>query len=128
MGKQTVRVMKDLNKFLEKTMKDVSGALDRNLKEDTPKDTGYAENNWVANTGTAFKGTAGTRDEAEAGQLDFGPRKLGFAKIVAYKLSQGEIHHTNNVGYILDLNDGTSQQAPKFFVEMAIDRSIREAI
>lgn len=128
MGKQTIHVMKELNKHLEKVMKKVSARLDENLPKGTPKDTGWAENNWVANTGVAFSGTAGTREEAEAGNLDFGPRLRGKAKIVAYKLSQGEIHHTNNVSYILDLNDGSSKKAPRLFVQMVIDRSIREAI
>ena len=128
MGRRTKHVTKDMNIFLEKVMKNIGGALDTNLKDDTPKLTGWAENNWVANTGGAFKGTAGTREEAELGNLDYGPRKAGRAKIVGYKLAQGTIHVTNNIPYILPLNTGTSKQAPKFFVELAIDKSIREAI
>jgi len=127
MGRRTQHVMNDLDSFLEKVMKNVGGALNNNLKEDTPKLTGYAENNWVANVGKAFTGTAGNRKDAEAGQLDFAPRILGLAKIVGYKLPQGTIHITNNITYIEVLNTGTSKKAPALFVEQAIDRSIREA-
>lgn len=132
MGKETTRVMNALEDFVEKVMKELGTGLHTNLREDTPRDTGYAENNWVANTGTAFKGTAGTREEAEAGKLDFAPRIAGLAKIMAYKISfkvgRGEIHLTNNVDYIIDLNTGTSKQAPALFVEMAIDRTIRQVL
>lgn len=128
MGKRTRHVISDLDKFLEKVMKDVGGALNRNLKEATPRLTGWAENNWVANTGKAFKGLAGTREEARQGRLNFAPRALGLAKIASYRLSKGTIHVTNNIPYILPLNEGTSKKAPPLFVEMAIDRSIREAI
>ena len=128
MGKRTKHVMNDLNDFLEKTMKGVGNSLNTNLKEDTPKLTGWSENSWIAKAGSAYKGTAGSREDAEAGNIDFGPRQQGLAQIIGYKLAKGTLHITNNVYYINVLNTGTSKQAPALFVELAIDRSIREAI
>jgi hypothetical protein len=128
MGKRARKVTSDLNNFLEKVMKDLGTTLNNKLTEETPEDTGWAENNWIANLGTPHRGLAGTREAAEKGSIDFVPRRVGLAKIAAYKLRNGKIHITNNVYYLSDLNEGTSKQAPAMFIEMAIDKSIRQVI
>jgi hypothetical protein len=90
------------------------------LQRATPVDTGFAKTNWVPQVGSAFDGTAGTRAEAESGQLDPTPAAAGLAAVREYKLEQGDIHETNNVSYIGDLNNGNSRQAPAAFVQREI--------
>lgn len=92
----------------------------------TPVDTGWARTNWVPRVGAPFEGTAGTRLDAENGQLDRSPMRAGVAAVRAFDAGQVEsdIHVTNNVPYIESLNAGTSAQAPPAFVQGAIVRAI----
>lgn len=90
----------------------------------TPVDTGWARSNWVPNVGSPA-GLAGTREAAEAGILP-GDQQVGLATVAAtYKASQGAVHITNNVPYILRLNEGSSRQAPRGFVQAAIAKAVR---
>ena len=90
----------------------------------TPVDTGWARANWIPNIGSPAKGTAGSREQAEAGQLP-SDSATGVAKVVtSYRLSQGPVHITNNVPYILPLNEGSSKQAPRGFVQQAVRKAV----
>ncbi len=110
----------------------VSRRLVLNLHEGisgaTPVDTGWARTNWVPQVGSAFEGTAGTRPDAEAGNLDRGPAEAGIAEVRRYEVEQGDIHVTNNVPYIELLNGGSSSQAPSAFVQKEIVSAIESTI
>ena len=94
----------------------------------TPVDTGWARANWIPSIGSAFTGTAGSREDAEQGQIDMSPQSSGIASIaVGYRLKQGSVFISNNVPYIQFLNDGSSRQAPSGFVQAAIFRAIEKA-
>jgi len=91
----------------------------------TPVDTGWARTNWVPGIGTPPTGTAGSREAAEAGILDTSMQQRGLAEVAAaYKLNQGSIFISNNVPYIVLLNEGSSAQAPAGFVQNAIMKAI----
>lgn len=91
----------------------------------TPVDTGWARANWVPEIGRARTTTAGTYAQAAAGNASTAEQQAGAAKILSWKLKQGTIHVTNNVPYIIRLNEGSSRQAPRGFVQAAIAKAVR---
>lgn len=132
MASRRVRVVvRDLTSFNTRTVKSLALNLNQELVPSTPRDTGFAQSNWVPNIGSPFEGTAGTREQAEAGQLDLGPQERGLAAIAAGYVLGPTIHNTNNADYIQKLNAGSSGQAPAAFVQAAIyravDKTVREA-
>lgn len=125
MGKQSKAIKALMIAHVEKEMVKIATRLTLRFFVDTPKDTGFAESNWVPQIGTTFKGTAGTRENAEIGIINRSYQLNGIQKIdKGYKIKMGVINITNNVDYIEDLNDGTSNQAPRVFVQTGIIRVI----
>lgn len=129
MASREVRVVvRDLRSFTEMLVKRLALNVNAELIRVTPVDTGWARANWVPNIGAPFEGTAGTREEAEAGLLNTAAQQSGLASVATtYKLPL-EIHQTNNVPYIELLNEGSSSQAPAMFVQAAILRAVRGTV
>ena len=128
MTRQISRIGDEMRGVVEAVIKRLVPDLTDALFEDTPKLTSFAANNWVPTIGTPFQGTAGTREQAEEGQLFTTPRLAGKALVESsYKLRNGAagiVYITDNVDYIVDLNDGSSHKAPAAFVQSTIDRAI----
>lgn len=131
MASRAVRVVvASLNGFVEQIIKKIVLDIVANLQQSpgsggTPVDTGWASANWVPNIGGPFEGTAGTQAAAKSGQLS-GESASGVARVATtYRLIMGPVHITNNVPYILRLDQGSSSQAPKNFVRRAIVKSLR---
>lgn len=117
----------ELTQFTEDIVKQLSINTTANLVQTTPRDTSWARSNWVPNIGQSFGGTSGTREQAEEGNISTAEQQSGIAEVaLAYKLSKGPVFITNNVPYILALNDGSSVQAPAGFVQIAIIEAVRE--
>lgn len=87
----------------------------------TPRDTGWAAANWVASVGQPFTGTVGSPDS-----VDFGSQQAALAAVLGFKVSDARAYISNNVPYILKLNEGWSQQAPSAFVQAAIATSVQK--
>lgn len=121
------RVVSQLRKTAERVVRNLVRDIQRTLVEDTPKDTQFASVNWVPKVGSAFEGTAGTRAQAEQGQLDRATAQAGLREAAGFTLPDGEVHITNNVDYIELLNAGSSSQAPAAFVQAAIVKSIQNS-
>lgn len=120
-------IIKELDEFVGGLAQRLNVNIVAELQKTTPVDTGWARANWVPSTTVPFSGTAGTRSEAELGNIDSQPQANGIAALASqYKLAFGDIFITNNVDYILKLNDGSSRKAPRFFVQSAISKSIVE--
>jgi hypothetical protein len=122
-------LVKDIKKDVERGMKGLMLEITANLRRaasegGTPVDTGFARANWIPEVGKSHEGTAGTREEAEAGTLDTSMHKKGLGSLLSYKLIRGRIYITNNVHYIVLLNEGSSAQAPAGFVQSAIERAL----
>ena len=110
----------------DQTVRLVALAADRTLVLNTPVDTGRARANWQASLGSPAAGT-----------VDAAPGKRGSvaqataqaqAVIADYKGGPGAaIFLTNNLPYIVPLNNGSSQQQPAGFVERAIYKVIKAA-
>ena len=122
---QIKAIMDDIEKFTEKLIQRITLSVNGELIKTTPVDTGWARANWIPEIGHAYSGTAGSRESAESGSVDSAPQQAGTAKIATtYKLDFGKIFITNNVPYIVDLNDGSSAQAPTGFVQLSVARGI----
>lgn len=122
-------VVQSLEAFVELVVKKVTLDVVANLKAapsegGTPVDTGWARANWVPRLTTAFEGTAGTREQAERGSVDAATAAKGEADVLRFKLKDARVHVTNNVHYITELNDGSSRQAPRGFVQAAIAKAV----
>lgn len=118
-------VLELLQELNTKIMVGLGVNITSQLVKDTPKDTRFASVNWVPEVGGQFEGTAGTRELAEQGSLEEGPQRSGLQRVAGYKLEQGNITISNNVDYIVKLNEGSSQQAPSGFVQAAIEKGIK---
>jgi len=102
--------------------KDVASHVLAEVVSATPVDTGRAISNWLVESGAApdyrldeahTPGQSGTTRESNVEQTI----NLGDKRIAAHR--KGELHITNNLDYIGDLNEGSSKQAPFHFVELA---------
>lgn len=96
----------------------VRGALAANqaIVLATPVDTGRARANWQANVGSALTGALTDIDRSGGDTISRNARKISGRR----PGSGQEIHITNNVDYINQLNQGSSAQAPAGFVETAV--------
>ena len=109
----------------DKMVRKAALAVDQTVVLATPVDTGRARSNWIVQLGApaesvieayapGFFGSTGAENAQAA--ID-----QGSAEISGYRGGQGtEIHITNNLPYIGDLNDGWSAQAAANFVQTAI--------
>ena len=120
MGKQTVLLMGELNRFIEKVAVVVTEEVALTLTETTPEDTAHAITNWVPSIGQSFEGEAGVYGKT----LNPSIQSHGFSTLHGYKLSMGPLYITNNVDYISLLNKGWSAQAPAGFVQLSIITAI----
>lgn len=117
--------MQGLDAYVEKAMIALTLRILANLvasprRGGTPVDTGWARANWIPQISTAAIETAGTRKGvSRSAQIS------GQKAVVNYKLSNGPIFISNNVPYIVHLNNGSSKQAPRAFVQAAIVRAIQ---
>lgn len=125
---QTSQIIAELNNATEKAVKKITLDVVANLQSPppqggTPVDTGWARANWVVDVTTPFRVQAeqigsisGRAAESEASKA-----KLA----ISYNLSMGPTFASNNVPYVLKLNDGSSKQAPQGFVQNAIIKAVR---
>lgn len=121
-------IIADLDRHTERRVAAIGLGVVANLREDTPRDTGWARANWIGSKGREAppldqpegRPSGGDVAQARAAQA------AGEAQIVSYKLSDGSIFVSNGVPYIQPLNSGTSKQAGEGFVERAVERAVRD--
>lgn len=82
--------------------------------EGTPVDTGFATNNWWFNEGSPANSP---REPGPGGDQRI---QADTTRIASYTLNGQTLHITNNANYIGILNDGSSSQTPRGFIERAI--------
>lgn len=97
---------------LEKSMRAAAFAVDRELVNTTPVDTGRAKNNWLLSLNLP-----------DTRLLKSSEINLGASALEAFTF-RDDILITNNLPYIRRLNDGSSVQAPAGFVDIAIQRGV----
>jgi hypothetical protein len=112
----------------------------------TPVDTGFARGHWTPSVGAPVTAPArppkkvvltpggkvsgtGTVDRKAARSEGSAARAANLAKARSlsetYKLSMGRPYLSNNVPYIVYLNEGSSAQAGAKFIEKAVDKAVR---
>ena len=118
-----------LERFTEKHVKIITLDATANLIEDTPRDTGWARNNWVPSIGSPSRreGDVLDPDEGDVAEARRDSERGQAAVATGYTLKRGKVFISNNVPYITRLNDGHSRQAPSGFVQAAIARAVRGA-
>lgn len=104
----------------------VALAADRTVVLATPVDTGRARANWQATLGAPAVGTV---DSAPGKTASVGTTTSRNAGVIAGYTGgpNAAIFLTNNLPYIVPLNNGHSKQAPAGFVERAVDAVTRAA-
>lgn len=124
MARSVRGVMASLDRHTQRRVVRLSLAIQGELIATTPRRTGWARNNWVPAIGAPPppppSRRAGDPGEARA-RMDQGRTEV----LTRYTLLQGPVYVSNGVPYIGRLNRGSSQQAPTGFVELAIDRALR---
>lgn len=121
-------IVEDLDRYTEKRVSAIGLGVVANLREDTPRDTGWARSNWIGSKGRPAEGlpepggrpSSGDVANARAAQAS------GEAEIATFKLEDGSLFVSNNVPYIQALNGGSSKQAGEAFVERAVERAVRD--
>jgi len=114
-------VVRGLKREVETGIKRIVLNAVANLTEDTPLDTGWARANWIPSITAPVDGVDGSRESISTSKKESGTAKVA----TSYVLENGPVWISNNVPYILRLNEGTSKQAPAGFVEAAIFRAVR---
>ena len=115
-------IVRSLERLTGRVVTKITLDVTANLIEETPVDTGWARANWVPAIGApVIKDLTGAERNVAAAN---GEQAAGQAKVLGYRLDRGRVFISNNVPYIMRLNDGHSRQAPAGFVQ----RSIRKAV
>ena len=128
--KQVTAIVRDLDRFAERLIVKITLDVTANLVEATPVDTGWARANWVPSVGQRSRRPAQSfpgRTPSAFVQTAAAKQSVGQAQAVGYKLERGRVFVSNNVDYILRLNDGYSRQAPAGFVQRAIRKAVTMA-
>lgn len=114
---------------LEATMRKVTLAVDQAVVLATPVDTGRARSNWVVSRGKATSkkippyAPGSKLGIGESGNLQ-GALDQARSEMSSYKLAEGDIYISNNIHYVSILNGGTSAQAPRGFIEIAVNAGV----
>lgn len=110
----------------DKIVREIALAVDRTLVLATPVDTGRARANWQATLGAPATGVVNGEPGKRASVAQ--ATAQASAVIGGYRGGPGAaIFLTNNLPYIVPLNNGHSKQAPAGFIERALDAVERAA-
>lgn len=117
-----------VGKNCDKLVRKIALAADQAVVSGTPVDTGRARSNWIVQKGSPRDGVIDPYVEGESGSTGAANVQAalnqGEKVIRSYKYGD-EIHITNNLPYIQELNDGSSAQASENFVEEAVLTAIQ---
>jgi len=109
------QIAEELQLTAQSAVRDVAIGIIVKLLEATPIDTGWAVTNWIMSTGSPWTLTVGTKES-----ISPSVQEASISRIQSYNLRQGKVYISNNVPYIIALNDGSSKQAPSNFIPTAI--------
>ena len=123
-------VVRGLERVTERVITKITLDVTANLVEATPVDTGWARANWVPAIGAPVVRDLGNVPATSQNAASVaGKQQQAIAAVVTgYKLARGAVFVSNNVPYILRLNDGSSKQAPSGFVQRAIKKAVTQDI
>jgi len=106
-------------------------AVDQAVVLGTPVDTGTARSNWIVSLDVPSKSIREAYTPLDGGDMSESANAqaaLAQGKDVIVRAKfETDIHITNNLDYIVPLNEGSSAQAPAAFVEEAVDAGVQAA-
>ena len=119
-----IRVIADnIGKNADVTTRKVALAVDQSVVISTPVDQGPARSNWLVSLNAPDDRVIEAYSPGQGGNTGDANTQAALAqgeRVISGYQSGDEIHITNNLSYIGDLNDGSSRQAPANFVEIAV--------
>lgn len=116
----TRHVIDLLEKFTSRQVTTVARRITRNLRDSTPRKSGWAASNWVPSLGGTLSGPVGSKTA-----VSFAAQNAGMQAMSGYRITRTPPPIIQNfVPYIDLLNAGSSLQAPALFVERAISDAI----
>lgn len=125
-------VIADLDRYTRGEVIALALNVNANLRDapplGTPIDTGWASANWVPSVGEPFTDPAASQvRDPTPGQVAARAQvaEQGVNEVLSWRNGDGPIFSTNNVPYIIPLNNGHSGQSPRGFVQAAIEKAIR---
>ena len=135
MADQIDFIVADLDKFTQGEVIALALNVNANLRSSpplgTPIDTGWASANWLPSIGQP-KNVDGTptsvRDGPTPAEVSVRAQMAqeGVNDVLSWRVTDGPIFSTNNVPYILPLNNGHSPQSPRGWVQAAMEKAITQ--
>lgn len=117
----------NLERNVNKTVREVALVADRNLVLATPVDTGRARSNWLVSVGSPNRETQEPYSPGEAGSTGSANAQAAIAQAnaeISRRKPGQDIFISNNLPYIGRLNEGSSAQAPEQFVGTAVQSAV----
>lgn len=119
--------MLDLEDRINKTVGNIwrrtAFLIDQNIVPRTPVLDGYARMNWQVSFNEPITSELDETDRSGNLAIQRALQTIEAGKTINY----GTIHIRNNLPYIEKLNNGSSEQAPKNFVQMGISGGLSAA-
>ena len=115
------RIARGVETNMNLTAQLVAIAIDQAVVLATPVDTGRARANWQVSVIKAETDVVNGTDPGGSATISKG------ANVISRKRLGQDIFITNNLPYIVPLNEGSSAQAPAMFVERAVAEGQRVA-
>jgi len=106
----------EIKKVVVETVKKTALRVNQTIILATPVDTGRARANWIATVGFGNAIKVDDVDPTGGATISKNTQTI----ITAKEELEMEIHLTNNLDYIIPLNNGHSGQAPAGFIEKAV--------
>lgn len=130
-AKRMKRRAKNVPREVNRVKRRAALAVDQTIVLGTPVDTGTARSNWLVSLGRANDDIRKAYSPLEGGDMsESGNAQAALAQgqtVIKRSKPDQDIHITNNLPYIVRLNEGYSAQAPAAFVEEAVDAGVRAA-
>jgi hypothetical protein len=117
-------VVRALEAVTSNVVKKITLDVTANLVETTPVDTGWARANWIPAISQPYRSTEGSPESVSRAAQTTGQARVA----TSYDIRQGSVFVSNNVPYIVRLNEGSSSQAPSGFIEAAITKAVTRDI
>jgi hypothetical protein len=112
----------ELDKSVDKVIKEVASIVGDTVRERTPIDKGVARDNWRTALNSPIKEAEYLHDGESRREWT---RQVPISKKVVGDYKKGDIIYiTNNVDYMEKLNAGSSRQAPANFIDHAISAGL----
>lgn len=115
-------ILDDIEDEVSRVGRKIGVNIDRRLVNETPRDTGSAKSSWLVSIGQPNNSVVNTEEGAAI------PAALEQGSRTASRYESGDtMYIQNNQPYINRLNEGSSEQAPRHFVDQIIMEEVNRA-